>query len=61
MNMLCMNRKIAGNHIITKILNIVLPLAGITLMLVYEYCDTSCLYLKGTFMGIDLKWVGAST
>ena len=50
--------KIAGNRIITKILNIVLPLAGITLMLVYEYCDTSCLYLKGTFMGIDLKWVG---
>ena len=53
-----MNLKVAGNHIITKILNIVLPLAGITLMLVYEYCDTSCLYLKGTFMGIDLKWVG---
>lgn len=53
-----MNLKVAGNHIIMKILNIVLPLAGITLMLVYEYCDTSCLYLKGTFMGIDLKWVG---
>jgi len=53
-----MNLKVAGNHIITKILNIVLSLAGITLMLVYEYCDTSCSYLKGTFMGIDLKWVG---
>jgi hypothetical protein len=53
-----MNMKIAGNHIITKILNIVLPLIGIALMLAYEYCDTSCLYLKGAFMGIDLKWVG---
>jgi len=53
-----MDMKVAGNHIISKILNIVLPLIGITLMLVYEYCDTSCLYLKGTFMGIDLKWVG---
>jgi hypothetical protein len=53
-----MNMKIAGNRIITKILNIVLPLIGIALMLAYEYCNTSCLYLKGTFMGIDLKWVG---
>lgn len=53
-----MNLKVAGNHIIIKILNILLPLMGVTLMLVYEYCDTSCLYLKGTFMGIDLKWVG---
>jgi hypothetical protein len=50
--------KVAGNYIVTKILNIVLPLIGIILMLVYEYCDTSCLYLKGTFLGIDLKWVG---
>jgi len=58
MNMLYTDMKVAGNHIITKILNIVLPAAGIALMLVYKYCDTSCLYLKGTFMGIDLKWVG---
>jgi hypothetical protein len=27
-------------------------------MLVYEYCDTSCTYLKGSFFGIDLKWLG---
>ena len=53
-----MNMKIAGKHIITKVLNILLTLIGIALMLAYEYCDTSCLYLKGTFMGIDLKWVG---
>jgi len=58
MNMLCIDMKVAGNHIITKILNLILPLIGIALMLVYEYCDTSCLYLKGTFLGIDLKWVG---
>ncbi len=58
MNMLFVDMKIAGNHIFTKILNIILPLTGIALMLVYEYCETSCLYLKGTFMGIDLKWVG---
>jgi hypothetical protein len=58
MNMLCADMKIAGNHIITKILNIILPLTGIALMLIYEYCETSCLYLKGTLMGIDLKWVG---
>ncbi|MCX5811115.1 MAG: hypothetical protein NT178_01010 [Proteobacteria bacterium] len=58
MNILCKDMKIAGNNMITKILNIVLPLIGITLMFVYEYCDTSCSYLKGTLMGIDLKWVG---
>lgn len=50
--------KIAGNHVITKTLNIFLPLIGIGLMLVYDYCDTSCSYLKGSFLGIDLKWVG---
>jgi hypothetical protein len=53
-----MDLKIAGNHIITKSLNVLLPLIGISLMLVYEYCDTSCSYLKGSFLGIDLKWVG---
>jgi hypothetical protein len=50
--------KIVGNHVVTKSLNVVLPLIGIGLMLVYEYCDTSCSYLKGSFLGIDLKWVG---
>jgi len=50
--------KIIGDIIITKALNILLPLVGIGLMLVYEYCDTSCTYLKGSFAGIDLKWLG---
>jgi hypothetical protein len=58
MNLLSMDLKIAGSHIITKSLNVLLPLIGIGLMLVYEYCDTSCSYLKGSILGIDLKWVG---
>jgi len=53
-----MDLKIAGNNIIIKGLNILLPLIGIGLMLMYDYCDTSCTYLKGSFLGIDLKWVG---
>ncbi len=55
-----LNLKVVGNQIITKTLNLVLPLTGIGLMLVYEYCDTSCTYLKGSFIGIDLKWLGVS-
>lgn len=58
MTLLSANLKIAGNHIIIKGLNVLLPLVGIGLMLVYEYCDTSCSYLKGSFLGIDLKWLG---
>jgi hypothetical protein len=53
-----MNPKVIGNHIITKSLNVLLPIAGIGLMLFYKYCDTSCSYLKGTFLGLDLRWVG---
>jgi hypothetical protein len=50
--------KVIGTHIIVKALNVLLPLIGIGLMLVYEYCDTSCTYLKGSLVGIDLKWLG---
>jgi len=57
-SILSLDLKIVGNHVVTKSLNVVLPLIGIGLMLVYEYCDTSCSYLKGSFLGIDLKWVG---
>ncbi|MFZ3104016.1 MAG: hypothetical protein WA096_04855, partial [Smithella sp.] len=28
------------------------------LMAYYDYCDTTCSYLKGDIFGIDLKWVG---
>lgn len=56
--MLSSNLKIAGNHIVTKALSFLLPTIGIGLMLVYEYCGTSCSYLKGSFVSIDLKWLG---
>jgi hypothetical protein len=60
MSLLSLNLKVAGNHVVTKTLNVLLPLIGIGLMLVYEYCDTSCSYFKGSFLGIDLKWVGVT-
>lgn len=37
---------------------IVLALAGIGVMAYYDYCGTTCSYLKGDILGIDLKWVG---
>lgn len=43
---------------ILKAFNILFPLIGIGLMIFYEACDTSCSYLQGTFLGIDLKIVG---
>lgn len=43
---------------ILKVLNILLPIVGIGLMIFYEVCDTSCSSLRGTFLGIDLKYVG---
>jgi hypothetical protein len=50
--------KVAGNNIFAKTLNIVLPLAGISFMVMYACCVTSCSHIKGAFLGIDLKWVG---
>lgn len=41
-------------HIVT----IILALIGIGIMAYYDYCDTTCSYLKGNILGIDLKWVG---
>lgn len=35
-----------------------LPLVGIALMIFYQVCDTSCSYLQGTFLGVDLKIIG---
>jgi hypothetical protein len=43
---------------ILKILNILLPIIGIGLMVFYEVCDTTCSSLRGTFLGIDLKYIG---
>lgn len=43
-----------------SVFTIILALAGIGLMLYYDYCDTACSYLKGDVLGIDLKWVGCA-
>lgn len=41
-----------------NILTIVLAAIGIGIMAYYDYCDTTCSYLKGDIFGIDLKFVG---
>ena len=51
-------------HFYRKILQHRLPLtvaaalAGIGIMMYYASCDTSCAYLRGELLGIDLKYVG---
>jgi thiol:disulfide interchange protein DsbA len=40
------------------LITIVLSLIGIGIMAYYDYCDTTCSYLKGDIWGIDLKWFG---
>ena len=41
-----------------NVITILLALAGIGLMIYYDYCDTACSYLQGDIWGINLKWVG---
>lgn len=41
-----------------NVITILLALAGIGLMIYYDYCGTSCSYLRGDIWGINLKWVG---
>ena len=41
-----------------KIANILFPVIGIGLMIFYEVCDTSCSSIRGTFAGVDLKYIG---
>ncbi|MCX5827813.1 MAG: hypothetical protein NTV58_07405 [Deltaproteobacteria bacterium] len=41
-----------------KIANLIFPIIGLGLMVFYEVCDTSCSSLRGTFGGVDLKYVG---
>lgn len=43
---------------LVKIVNLTVPIIGAGLMVFYEVCDTSCSSLRGTFGGIDLKYVG---
>ncbi len=41
-----------------KIVNIILPLAGLGLIVFYNFCGSACTFLKGDFLGIDLKYLG---
>ncbi len=41
-----------------KIINIVLPLVGLGVIIFYNFCGSSCAYVKGDFFGIDLKYLG---
>jgi hypothetical protein len=43
---------------ILKIVNIIFPIIGLGLMVFYEICDTSCSFLRGTWGGVDLKYIG---
>jgi uncharacterized membrane protein len=52
------NNRVAGNNIFLKALNILLPIAGAGIMYFYEHCDTACAFIKGTLLGIDLKYTG---
>lgn len=41
-----------------NLITILLSLIGIGLMAYYDYCDTTCSYLRGDILGFDLKWIG---
>lgn len=41
-----------------RIANIVLPLVGIALIVYYLQCSSSCSFLKGSFLHVDLKYLG---
>ncbi len=40
------------------IANLILPLVGIAIILYYSVCGTSCAYLKGTILGLNLTYLG---
>ncbi len=41
-----------------KIVNIAMPLAGFAIIGFYNFCGSTCVFLKGGFFGIDLKYLG---
>jgi hypothetical protein len=41
-------------------LNIILSMTGIGLMIFYSICESSCSYLRGDILTIDLKYIGIS-
>lgn len=42
----------------TRYLTAILAAIGIALMVFYVYCATSCQYLKGSILGLDLEYLG---
>jgi uncharacterized membrane protein len=47
-----------NEHKMLKFMNIILPIVGMVLVIYYKICDTSCAYISGSFLGIDLTVVG---
>jgi thiol:disulfide interchange protein DsbA len=43
---------------VRRIANITLPLAGLGVIVFYNFCGTSCTFVKGELLGIDLKYLG---
>ena len=43
---------------VLKITNAAFPIIGVGLMIFYGVCETSCSYLHGSFLGLDLKVIG---
>jgi hypothetical protein len=41
-----------------RIVNVLLPLIILADMVFYQFCLTSCTYLKGSLLGVDMKIVG---
>jgi thiol:disulfide interchange protein DsbA len=41
-----------------RFLTVILALAGIIVILAYHFCFGSCSYLKGSVLGVDLKYLG---
>jgi thiol:disulfide interchange protein DsbA len=41
-----------------RYLTAILAVIGIALMVFYVYCETSCRYLTGSILGLDLKYLG---
>jgi len=40
------------------LLDLIIPLLGIGIMIYYSRCELACSSLRGTFFGVDLKYLG---
>ena len=43
---------------VKRIANIALPLVGLGVIVFYNFCGSSCTFVKGELFGIDLKYLG---